>query len=85
MAENQSKHRMKQEDHVIKSQQAQSSRGQWMAFIIAIFFAYMAKEVTVAGYQWAGIGLGGGTLVALVTVFIQGRNKQKNQLAKSSL
>lgn len=74
--EKQSNHRIKMEDTVITSQQRQSGRGQHYALIIALAFLGVAALCILQGHDIAGSILGSFDVLAIVTVFITGRNKQ---------
>ena len=54
-------------------------RGQWMGFIIALLFLGAATTLGILGETAVAITLGGGTLVALVTLFVTNRPPQKHQ------
>jgi len=78
--EKQSNHRMKMEDTVITSQQRQSGRGQHYALIIALSFLGVAAWCILEKHDVAGSVLGSFDVLAIVTVFITGKNKQSANL-----
>lgn len=84
MVEHQSAHRMELETFVIARQQTQSSLGQWLGFILAVLFLIGAVYTTVEGFPWVGGILGGTTIISLVTVFVLGKNEQKQNLRNKS-
>lgn len=73
MAEEQQRHRFECDKKLIKGTISESKRGQWMAFVIAILFLAGSITLSLFGHDWLGGIIGGGTLIALVTVFITGR------------
>lgn len=77
MAEGQQKHRFDCEDKMIKGTVEESKRGQWMAFVVALLFLIAAVILGLYGHDWLGGVIGGGTLIALVTVFISGRKTKQ--------
>ncbi len=81
MAETQSLHRMELEKIVIRSQQSQSSVGQWLGFAIALVCIGMGSFLVYSGHSSEGAGLMGGTLISLVGVFVYGKYQQKKDLA----
>jgi uncharacterized membrane protein len=80
MVEDQSNHRIKIEDKISSAQVRQSDKAQWMAFTLAILFGGAGLWVTLAGHEAVGGLFGGGTVVALVTTFIVGKNQEKRSL-----
>lgn len=76
MAEEQQKHRFECENKMVEGTVSESKRGQWMAFIVAIIFVVAAVALGLYGHDWLAGVIGGGTLVALVTVFVTGRRSQ---------
>lgn len=53
-------------------------RGQWMGFAIAIVFVIAATVLGILGRTAVAITLGGGTLVALVTIFVTNRPPRRS-------
>lgn len=80
MAENQSNHRIKIENEVILGQVKQSGRGQTFGLIIA--FGALTSSVVLAmfGHDTVACIIGGGTVIALVSVFVIGKKEQKEKL-----
>lgn len=76
MAEEQQKHRFECENKMVAGTVSESKRGQWMAFIVAMLFLGAAVVLGLYGHDWLGGVIGGGTLVALVTVFVTGRHSK---------
>ncbi|RME12421.1 MAG: DUF2335 domain-containing protein, partial [Bacteroidetes bacterium] len=79
MAEQQSSHRREMEKKVISSQMRQTTRGQWLGFVLAViciggglFLAYIDKT-TVASI------LLGATIISLVSVFVIGKKAAQKQ------
>lgn len=77
MAEAQQQHRIDCESKMVAGTVSDSSRGQWMAFIVAVLFLVAAVVLGLNGHDWLGGVIGGGTLIALVTVFITGRKPKQ--------
>ena len=75
--ETQLEHRIKIEDKGVKRTFNQSSTGQWMGFIIAIFFGVIAWDLSKSGHQVTASILGTIDIVALVAVFITGKSRSK--------
>ncbi len=78
MAEHQLDHRIKCENKVVDGSVSESKRGQWIGFCVAVLFLLAATALGLTGHDWLGGVLGGGTLVALVTVFVQTKHKNKD-------
>lgn len=78
MAEEQQKHRFECERNMVNGTISESKRGQWMAFAIAILFLIASVALGLYGHDWLAGVIGGGTLVALVTVFITNRPSKKH-------
>lgn len=57
----------------------QSSTGQWMGFLIAIFFGLIAWDLAKSGMTVTASIIGTVDLVALVTVFVVGNSKSKKK------
>lgn len=77
--ERQLEHRISTESKSQHRVYNQSSTGQWMAFIIAMFFGLVAWDLAKSGREATASILGTIDLVALVTVFITGRFSGKKQ------
>lgn len=78
MAEEQQAHRIKCEDKIVRSTAAQSVRGQWFGFLIAILC--LAASVALGFYNHevlAGV-IGGTTIISLVAVFITNKYTSPN-------
>lgn len=87
MAEKEGLHRRAQEDKIVDAQVESMRRqfmeariGQILAFAVAVFFLGCGTYTVVSGYPIAGsffsaIGLGG-----IVTTFIIGRDRPKNEV-----
>lgn len=79
MAEQQQQHRFDCERQMIKGTIVESKRGQWMAFAIALLFLVAAVVLGIFNHDWLAGVIGGGTLIALVTVFVTGRKIKKDE------
>jgi len=77
MAEVQQVHRMKMEDKVITSQSTQSKLGQIFGLIIGIVGIGSGTFLAAMGETTVGGIIAGGTVVSLVSVFVIGKNIQK--------
>ncbi len=77
MAENQSKHRMELEQHVVSSQIKESQRGQLFALIISVFSLCTSLILGLNGHDTVAGVIGGSTIVSLATIFIYGKKTQK--------
>ena len=82
MAEDQLAHRIKIESKVIGSQTLESKLGQIFALIIGLSFLAGGVWVILEGHSVAGTILSTVDIVALVSVFIYGRQYQKRDLSK---
>ena len=80
LVEQQSGHRINIEMLVIKCQQIQGFAGQVLGFLVAIAFLIGAVYTVVHGFAVAGTIIGSLDLIGLVTVFVLGRNAQKQNL-----
>ncbi len=80
MAEKEQEHRHSSEDLDLSAAIKQVTRGQWMAFILAIVFAGIAVWLTLSGFEVAGSVVFGSTIVGIVTAFIVGNKKTKDSI-----
>ncbi len=80
MTENQSAHRISIEKQVISSQINQSSRGQWLGFIIGIVGLGLATFLAVMGHEIIAGIFGTTTIVGLTAVFVIGKRAQEKDL-----
>lgn len=71
--EKQLDHRIEIENEGINRSFNQSSTGQWMAFILALFFGLVSWDLAKNGHETTAAIIGGIDIVGLVTVFITGR------------
>lgn len=78
MAEKQLGHRIECEDKVVNGSVSESKRGQCFGLIVAVLFLCAATALGLTGHDWLGGVLGGGTLVALVTVFVNSKHRKDN-------
>lgn len=86
MAEQEQAHRIECEKKIVLETAAGSKRGQWMGFLVAIFFVIAAVILGLRGHDWLAATIGGGTLVAIVTVFVKkdktnSRGKDRDEVA----
>lgn len=78
MAERQLDHRISCEDKVVDGSVAESKRGQNYGLIVALLFLTAAVFLGYFGHDWLAGVLGGGTLVALVTIFVTNKPHKHN-------
>lgn len=79
-AQKQTNHRLELEKTVIPEEQRQSGRGQMFGFIIALAFLIASFILILKGHGIYGTIIGSIDLVALVTVFVIGRQTQRKHL-----
>ncbi len=77
MAEKQQDHRIKLESNVVSSQSNQSKLGQSFGFFIGLVGIGCGTFLAFYDHETVGGIIAGGTVVSLVSVFVIGRNKQK--------
>jgi uncharacterized membrane protein len=80
MAEEQSKHRIQIETTVISKQSAESKRGQLFGLIIGIVGLICGTFLSYTGHEIVGGTIAGTTVIGLVSVFVIGKKKQKQEL-----
>ena len=71
MAEKQSSHRQALELKVISSDTLNSRLGTIFGFLLGASGLVVAGYVIVQGHDWAGVGIGGGTLATMVIAFLK--------------
>lgn len=76
----QSLHRMGIEHLAVSEQLKQDTRGQHYGLIIAVLGLVSATVLGALGHEVTASVIGGGTLVALVTVFVTGKKAQRADL-----
>lgn len=79
MAENQADHRQDIEKIAVKGGSRRSWWGLWTGFAVAVIALILASILILNNHDWAGVTLGTGDLVALVTVFVIGRVDQRKE------
>lgn len=84
MAEKQQNHRMDLEKIAIRRQFNQSSAGQWIAAVLALSFLGGSVYLGINDHDVLAGTLGGATIIALVTVFITGKNSMQNSSKEKS-
>lgn len=82
LAEAQTAHRIEIERTVIFSQKNQAFRGQVFGLIVGLGGLSLATFAATNGHDWFGGAIGSGTLVSLVYVFVQSREKQEEELGE---
>jgi len=80
MAEEQASHRRELEKQAIGAQLHQSARGQTYGLIIGALAIIGAVILGCYGQPWVATVLGGGSLAALVSAFLLGRQRQQKNL-----
>ena len=83
MAERQSAHRIELEGLVIRSDIRKSERGQSFGLVVAISGLAAAVALGLAGHGIAGGVVGSVDLVALVGVFVLGRQQKTKALGQA--
>lgn len=78
MAERQLDHRINCEDKMVDGSVDESKRGQNYGLIVALLFLAAAVFLGYFDHDWLAGVLGGGTLVALVTVFVTHKHGDKD-------
>lgn len=79
MAENEQKHRHKQEDRICKGSVEQVKRGQWIALFVVILLTAVATAITLLGQPTVGGIIFGSTIAAVAAIFIISKNRDKNK------
>ena len=79
MAENQSEHRIALEKLAISEQLSQSRRGQHYGFILGLVGLILASILAIMGHDTVAGIFGTTTIIGLVTVFVIGRKKQREE------
>jgi len=88
MAENQSLHRHKLEERVVKSDIRRAWAGLISALVVAILALGASTYLIMNGHDLAGSSLFGGSLVSIVVAFLKGtesRRKEREEKMKMQL
>jgi uncharacterized membrane protein len=80
MAEAQSAHRIEIERNVVLGQQGQESRGQYLAFVIALVGLVCGAYTAVSGQPAAGAAIAGAPLVGIVSAFLYSKHRDTVEL-----
>lgn len=83
MAEKQLEHRIKCESAVVNGSVSESKRGQNYGLVISLLFLIASVFLGYFGHDWLAGVIGGGTLIALVTVFVSGHKSKEESNNKS--
>lgn len=81
-ADAQADHRRGLEARVVNGGEARADRGQWMGLAVAVLFLVAAVVVILLGQPIVGGLIATVDLVALVSVFVLGRDAQKRGIAR---
>lgn len=84
MTERQAAHRQAIESHVIKHEVIRSYAGMLCGLLIGLGGLAAGTYIAVEGQPWAGSIIGGGTLAALVGVFIKGSQGRQQELERKA-
>jgi uncharacterized membrane protein len=76
LVESEAAHRHAQEARMVASETRGITRGQWMAFVLALLLAATGLYLGVTDHDWLAAGLFTTTIGAVVTVFVLG-NKER--------
>jgi len=82
MAENQSNHRIKLEDFVIREELKLSGRGQIFGFIIGLIGLGLATGLALLGHETLAGIFGTSTILGMVTVFVIGKKAQEKDISE---
>jgi uncharacterized membrane protein len=85
MVEKQSNHRIALESKIIPKQSSESGRGQIFGFILAILCLISAFILAMNGHDWVAGIIGGTTIIGLITVFVLGKEEQKENLSEKDI
>lgn len=83
-ADTQAKHRQHLEEIVIHGNLKSESRGQWMAFVIALTILFGGFALIYLDKNVLGTAFVGGDLVAMIGIFIYGKRDQRQQLRRKA-
>jgi uncharacterized membrane protein len=84
MAEKQQEHRQGLEKTVITSNVASEKRGQYMGLFVAVAVIVLGFYLAFIGRQIAGSVFVGADLASLAGVFVLGKRRQRQELAKKN-
>ena len=79
MAEEQAKHRQKQEDHVLKADAERSDRGLILGFILCVAFLITSVFLIAHGYVIPGTVIGTVDIAGLAGTFIYGTKSRHEE------
>lgn len=84
MAEKQQEHRQELEKHAVQSQLKQSGRGQIFGLVIGISALAIGGTCAMFGNEISGSIIGAGGVTGLVSVFVIGKNRQRESLKRKN-
>ncbi len=79
MAESETLHRHEMETVTVQSTFRERARGQRYGLAIGIVGVLAGAACVLTGHDWAGAGIGGGTVVSLVSAFVYGRRMESKE------
>ena len=83
-ADTQAKHRQHLETITVEGNVRSQSRGQWMAFVLALVILLGGFLLIYLNKDILGTAFVGGDLVAMLGVFIYGKRDQRQQLRRKA-
>ncbi|MGH8832880.1 MAG: DUF2335 domain-containing protein [Polaromonas sp.] len=73
LLEKQTEHRVNMETKLVDGRASVTKTGQWMAFILSLFFGSMAAFLGYTGHEWLAGTIATTTIVGLAVVFVLGK------------
>lgn len=87
LLEKQTDHRIAMETKLVNGRVSVTRTGQWMAFVLSVFFGSTAAFLGINGHEWLAGTIATTTIIGLAVVFVLGKEpgqKQPKQEAESN-
>ena len=87
LLEKQTDHRIAMETKLVDGRVSVTKTGQWMAFVLSLFFGSAAAYLGINGHEWLAGTIATTTIIGLAVVFVLGKEpgqKQAKQEAEQS-
>ncbi len=79
LLEKQTDHRIAMETKLVNGRVSVTRTGQWMAFVLSVFFGSTAAFLGINGHEWLAGTIATTTIIGLAVVFVLGKEPGQTQ------
>lgn len=84
LLEKQTDHRIAMETKLVDGRVSVTKTGQWMAFVLSLFFGSTAAYLGINGHEWLAGTIATTTIIGLAVVFVLGKEPGQKQVKQEA-